>query len=108
MNTSSTETVCSLNASAENDTVSKAQDKLPNTVDICTNMNALEGYVISNTTTEQLSEYLQTIQDVQQNLSAPVYDQINQPEPLNFAWDTPGKPLLCYRPPEEPVAAVDS
>ena len=92
MNTSSTETVCSLNASAESDTFSDAQDKLPNTVDICTNMNALEGEVISIKNTKQLSEYTQPIQDVQQNLSAPVYDHINQPEPLNLSRDTPGKP----------------
>ena len=108
MNTSSTETVCSLNASAESDTFSDAQDKLPNTVDICTNMNALEGEVISNTNTKQLSEYAQPIQDVQQNSSAPVYDHINQPEPLNLTRDTPGKPLLSSRPTKGPVAATDS
>ena len=59
MNTSSTETVCSLNVSTFPDT----QDKLPDTVDICTNMNALEGEVISSTTTKQLSEYTQPIQE---------------------------------------------
>ena len=108
MNTSSTETVCSLNAPAESDAFSDAQDKLPDTVDICTNMNALEGGVIGNTNTKQLSEYTQPIQDVQQNLSAPVYDHINQPEPLNLTRDTPGKPLPCSRPTKEPVAAIDS
>ena len=87
MNTSSTVTVCSLNVSAESDIFSDAQDKLPNTVDICTNMNALEGEVISNTNTKKLSEYT-PIQDVQLNLSAPVYDHINQPEPLNLTRDT--------------------
>ena len=107
MNTSSTETVCSLNASAKSDTFSDAQ-KLPDTVDICTNMNALEGEVISNTNTRQLSEYTQPIQDVHQNLSAPVYDHINQPEPLNLTQDTPGQPLLCSRPTKGPVAAIDS
>ena len=108
MNTSSTETVCSLNVSEESDTFSDAQDKLLNTMDICTNMNALEGEVISNSNTKQLSEYTQPIQDVQQNLSAPVYDHINQPEPLNLARDTPGQPLLCSRPTKEPATAIDS
>ena len=108
MNTSSTETVCSLNASAESDTFPDAQDKLPDTVDICTNMNALEDEVISNTNTKQLSEYAQPIHDIQQNLSAPVYDHINQPEPLSLTRDTPGKPRLCSRPTKEPVAVIDS
>ena len=108
MDTSSTETVCSLNASAESDTFSDAQDKPPNTVDICTNMNALECEVISNTNTKQLSEYTQPIQDVQQNLSATVYDHINQPEPLNLTRDTPGQPLLSSRSSKGPVAAIDS
>ena len=108
MNTSSTETICSLNASAESATFSDAQDKLPDTVDICTNMNALEGEVISNTNTKQLSEYTQPIRDVQQNLSAPAYDHINQPEPLNLIRDTPGQPLLCSRPTKEPAAAIGS
>ena len=108
MNTSSTETVSSLNASAESDTFSDAQDKPPNTVDICTNMNALECEVISNTNTKQLSEYTQPIQGVQQNLSAPVYDHINHTEPLNLTRDTPGKPLLSSRPTKEPDAANDS
>ena len=107
MNTSSTETVCSLNVSAESDTFSDAQDKLPNTVDICTNMNALEGEVISNTNTKKLSEYT-PIQDVQLNLSAPVYDHINQPEPLNLTRDTPRQPFLCSRPTKEPAASIDS
>ena len=108
MNTSSTETVCSLNASAESDTFSDAQDKLPDTVDICTNMNALESEVISITTTKQLSECTQPIQDVQQNLSAPVYDHTNLPNPLNLTRDTPGQPLLSSRPTKAPVAAIDS
>ena len=108
MNTSSTETVCSLNVSSESDTFPDTQDKLPDTVDICTNMNALEGEVISNITTKQLSEYTQPIQDVQQNLSATVYDHINQPEPLNLTRDTPGQPLLSSRPTKGPVAAIDS
>ena len=107
MNTSSTETVCSLNVSAESDTFSDAQDKLPNTVDICTNMNALEGEVISNTNTKKLSEYT-PIQDVQLNLSAPVYDHINQPEPLNLTLDTPRQPFLCSRPTKESTASIDS
>ena len=108
MNTSSTETVYNLNVSAESDTFPDTQDKLPDTVDICTNMNALEGEVISNITTKQLSEYTQPIQDVQQNLSATVYDHINQPEPLNLTRDTPGQPLLSSRPTKGPVAAIDS
>ena len=108
MNTSSTETVCSLNVSAESDTFPDSQDKLPDTVDICTNMNSLEGEVISNITTKQLSEYTQPIQDVQKNLSATVYDHINQPEPLNLTRDTPGQPLLSSRPTKSPVAAIDS
>ena len=108
MNTSSTETVCSLNASAESDIFSDTQDKLPDTVDICTNMNALEGEVISNITTKQLCEYTQAIQDIQQNLSAPVYDCINQPEPLNLTRDTPGQPLLSSRPTKGPVPVFDS
>ena len=107
MNTSSTETVCSLNVSAESDTFSDAQDKLPNTVDICTNMNALEGEVISNTNTKKLSEYT-PIQYVQLNLSAPVYDHINQPEPLNLTRDTPRQPFLCSRPTKESAASIDS
>ena len=71
-------------------------------------MNALEGEVISNITTKQLSEYTQPIQDVQQNLSATVYDHINQPEPLNLTRDTPGQPLLSSRSTKGPVAAIDS
>ena len=108
MNTSSTETVYGLNASSESDTFSDTQDKFPDTVDICTNMNALEGEVISNITTKQLSEYTQPIQDVQQNLSEPVYDHINHTESLNLTRDTPGQPLLCSRPTKEPAAAIDS